>query len=508
METDVELLTKWQKSPIAYIGDIWGLSPQPVLPQYVEQLERLISEGNYDEIRASWFESFIKGTHIAWEQWLILRAIERSLQGIAPKRISVASGHGIGKSTTMAWLIFWFLTCFENSQIPVTAPTSEQMHDVLWKEVALWHQRMPKEFRELFEWSNFYIRVIERPETWFARAKTARKEAPEALAGVHGDHVMYLVDEASGVPEEIFNTAEGALTGQDTLFVMISNPTRLMGYFYASHHTDKAAWQRMTFSSAESPIVEQGYVSRIATKHGEESDEYRIRVQGIFPQEDAMDEKGYVPLLVESDLHLTRDLPVKDLFIGRTIMGIDPSGEGEDTTEWVVRDQFKAKRVHTEQKSTAKGIAAKTLVLMDFYGVAPEDVYIDNFGEGANVAKEIALSSHHYDVNAVNMGDGSDNDDKDDTQYANMRAESFWRLKGWARTGGELVSDKSWKDELLTIRYCRVGNGKVKIKPKLEMRKDGIPSPNVADALALTFYSDGKPKHTTRQFKATFRRAS
>ena len=106
------------------------------------------------------------------------------------------------------------------------------MYDVLWKELVKWLKLMPEQIQGLYEWSNTYIRVKERPETWFARAKTARKEAPEALAGVHGDYVMFVIDEASGVPEEIFNTAEGALTSSDILVIMISNPTRLIGYFY------------------------------------------------------------------------------------------------------------------------------------------------------------------------------------------------------------------------------------------------------------------------------------
>lgn len=98
------------------------------------------------------------------------------------RRISIRAGHGIGKSTAFAWLIIWFLFSFYNAQVPCTAPTSDQMHDVLWKEVKKWLDIMPDDFSRLFDWSNGYIRIVESPETWFARAKTARKESPEALA--------------------------------------------------------------------------------------------------------------------------------------------------------------------------------------------------------------------------------------------------------------------------------------------------------------------------------------
>jgi hypothetical protein len=161
---------------------------------------------------------------------------------------------------------------------------------------------MPKPVREKYEWTNGYIRITESPETWFARAKTARKENPEALAGVHGDFVMYIVDEASGVPEEIFNTAEGALTGDNVLVILISNPTRLIGYFYDSHHKDKESWQTLGFSSIDSPLVDKEYVSRIISKHGEDSDEYKIRVLGEFPREDTMDDKGYIAYFLKTTL--------------------------------------------------------------------------------------------------------------------------------------------------------------------------------------------------------------
>ena len=465
-QQDVEIYKKMQKSPLFFVECMWGLIP-----------ERDNSK-------------FIKGKHLTWQQHDILLAVEEALKG-GKKRISVRSGHGIGKSTTLAMLILWYLFCYKDAQVPCTAPTSDQIHDILWKEVAKWLNLMPQPVREKYEWTNGYIRITESPETWFARAKTARKENPEALAGVHGDFVMYIVDEASGVPEEIFNTAEGALTGDNVLVILISNPTRLIGYFYDSHHKDKESWQTLGFSSIDSPLVDKEYVSRIISKHGEDSDEYKIRVLGEFPREDTMDDKGYIALFSENDIKISDT----EEFIGERRLGIDPSGEGDDKTVWVIRDNFKAKIVAVEKVSNAASIAQKTMTLMQHYQVKGEHTYIDNFGAGANVAQELALAGIR--VKAINVGDKP----SDEEMFLNRRAEASWRVKQWFRKGGELVDHKGW-DEILTIRYRKELSGKMKIMGKLEMKKEGIKSPDHYDALMMTFLD---PEITRRVKKRIYR---
>ena len=132
----------------------------------------------------------------------------------------------MGKSSIIAIVILWFLFCNFQSVVGCTAPTSSQMNDVLWKELSLWINRLPEEVKKLYERTNEYIRISGFAETWFARARTGKKENPEALAGLHADDLMILADEASGVAEEVFTTSESALTNENTLFLMISNPTR------------------------------------------------------------------------------------------------------------------------------------------------------------------------------------------------------------------------------------------------------------------------------------------
>lgn len=451
----VEILKLYRTSPVAFIKDMWGIVP--------------LEEG----------EVFEKGKHIAPDQLEMLLAVEKALAGKAPPRISARSGHGIGKSSFMAWLILWYLFSFYQAQVPCTAPTGEQMYDVLWKEISKWHQLMPEDIKKLFEVTANHVRIKESPETWFARARTARKENPEALAGMHGEHVMFIVDEASGIPEAIFTTAEGALTGPNVLVIMCSNPTRLVGYFHDSHHSDKKDWQCFHFNSEESPLVTDKYVKRMEQKYGKDSDEYAIRVLGNFPQADSVDDKGYVPLILEDDLREVGNTG----FTGGVKMGIDPAGEGSNKTVWVIRDNFKAKVVATEDVSNPVSIAAKTLVLADMFKVKQHDIYVDAFGVGADTVAEL-IKARCY-VNSVQVGH-TPKLESDAELYLNNRAMCYWHLKNWLRQGGDLVYNKGWK-ELLFMRYTRQMRGKIQMMSKHLMKKEGYDSPDHADALSLTF---------------------
>lgn len=467
--SDKDVYMLWQRSPLEFIHAMWGIKPQPILPEH--------SDLHWRDLKYEHFSPFMRGKHITWQQYLILKAVEEAMNGNASRWISVASGRGIGKSCVMAWILLWFLFCHPDCQVPCTAPSADQMYDVLWKEVAKWLQMMPKEVQDYYEWQRSYVRMSEKPEVWFARARTARKENPEALAGVHADDVAILVDEASGIDDIIYQTAEGTLTNENILMIMISNPRRLHGYFYDSHHRMKHDFQTFQFDSRESPVVDREYVNRMGEKYGEESDAYSIEVKGEFPKEDAVDTKGYVPLLLQSDLRETSNAE----FVGDLRMGVDPSGEGDDESVWIIRNQFKAKVVGREKISNSQSIASRTMELIDYYEINPSFVYVDNFGEGANVAQHLAAAQRW--VSPVNMGESPEDTDV----YLNKRAEAYWRLKEWIRQGGELVNHSGWQ-ELLTIRYRRNLKGKLQIMPKHDMRREGYPSPNIADALMLTFY--------------------
>lgn len=500
---DIELYKRFQKSPLLFIEKVWGLVPQPYLPEY----EKDIYSTPLNEWQAKWFGvtdtnrkgTFVKGKHITWQQWVFFLAFEMAIEKETPRFIAIESGIGTGKSSSLAMLIIWFLFCHKDAQIPCTAPTAAQMYNALWKEIALWLGRMPKAIQDMFEWSSEYLRVKERQETWYARARTASKDKPEALAGVHADFTLAVIDEASGVMDEVFEKGEGILAGENAYVVMISQHTRLVGRFHDAFNRDKKNWVNLRFNSEESPIVDEELIKRILERDGMDSDRYRVEIQGKPPKADAVDDKGYVPLLNEKNLN---EVPDDDFSYPRRL-GVDPAGDGQDEAVWTLRDRFKAKIVAVEKISTPKGIAAKTINLASHFGVRDEDIMVDSFGLGAEACIEMTQAGHR--PTAVNVGEEPSNkerakSDKSEDQFVNLRAELHWAMRKWLISGGGLVNIKAWEREALSLRYRRELNNKIKIMSKDEMRKQGIPSPNRTDSLMLTFYGGdivNVPVHAT-----------
>jgi hypothetical protein len=471
IKNDFERIVQYRKRPLLWIKDIFGLVPQPLKPNVPDHYP-------YEFYRPEHFEPFIKGEHITWQQWLIVRAVEWAVNGKASRWISVASGHGIGKSAIESMLILWFLGCWR-CKIACTAPSADQMFDILWAEISLWLPKMKEEVRANYIWQKDHVRMADDPHNWWARARTARPDKPEALAGIHAENVGIFVDEASGVEEIVFKTAHGALTNKNILILMISNPTRSIGYFFDSHHKDKKDWQCMQFSSLESPIVDESFITLIREKYGEGSDEWRIRVTGKFPREDAVDDKGYVQLVPEADMRFTDD----DRLFGDKRMGVDPSGMGSNKTVYVIRDGMKAYVAAAKPKTTPEQVAMQTATLMDDMAISADKVWLDIFGVGADSYQKLALM--RLDVNGINV----DEDPDDLETYINKRAEAYWRMRKWLRQGGELVRHDGWED-IKTVKYRRNLKGKIQIMPKVDMQKLGLPSPDFADALMLTFIED------------------
>lgn len=492
---DVEIYIKLRASSLYFAKLMFGLSPQPVKPEYkaIWQLGLLMTGDAWqsfcDGVQPYWFDSYEDGKHLSWQQSLVLYGVDKSITEDALDRVSIVSGHGIGKSALLSMIILWFLFIHPACQVACTAPTATQMNDVLWKELKKWIDRMPKEIGALYEWQNSYIRMREDPETWFARAKTSTKENTEALAGVHGDWVLIAVDEASGVEEPIFNTMEGALTGGKTIVFLISNGTRTMGYFYDTHHNDKARWQRYSFNSEDSPRVDSKFVDGIISKHGKDSTEYRIRVAGKFPEEGVMEDGGWTTLFNESDLHFVPFDPRWEP-VGRSIMALDPAGEGQDTAEFAVRDRLRLAIVASEKSSNSKGLALKGITLAEKYYVDASDWVVDAFGVGHDIGQEVALATSTKEppwrLWPINSGEQCE-DIYDKELYLNKRAEAFYKMRNWCRAGGELMDSPGFKQELLSIRMKRTASGKIQIMDKVTARKLGIPSPNKADAASYTF---------------------
>lgn len=566
-------LVRYRRSIRTYIKETWKLEPQPVKPEYAARWAEVCAATGDDwefqktQVSARWFgdpvvedrpdldwkwytstgtitsrEEFVKRGYYSWQQNLVLVGVEKAVAGEAKRLLSIVSGHGIGKSATCSWIVLWFLYCFMDAQVPVTAPTSHQMHDVLWKEMSIWISRMPDEMRSMYEWTSEYVRIVYNPEAWFARARTSTKENTEAIAGVHGDHVAIVADEASGVPNQVFATAEGAMTGGNVLAILISNGTQTTGYFFDTHHTLRYLWQNFAFNGEESPLVDRAYIA-LKMRHGKDSEEYKIRVKGGFPGEEQMDLSGYLQLMPPSKVNVRVKSSIEIPFVGRKILGVDPAGEGKDKATFVLRDRFKMEKVAEMSTSNDKEIAERILTLIDEYKLHPSDVVVGAFGTGADVGKEVAIATAKekngpYEIYTVMEGNTPEKEERHNPQffqrlpdeienpyneairveqlrpedvqldpydlYLNIRALMYFRMRKWLIAGGAIVDtsvdNSPFVREILVLRYKRTLHGnRIQLISKKELLKLGVQSPNIADAGALTFLRNLDEQRQTKE---------
>ena len=220
------------------------------------------------------------------------------LEAILPygAKVSVRSGHGIGKSSCAAWIVSWFLETHDFAKVPCTAPTSRQLRDILWGELSKWRRKADELSQQQRMHPNIWLSNLFRlindslidpsAKEWGAFARTARKETPEALQGFHAEHLLFIIDEASGVPEEVFEAAEGALSSPGARVLMLGNPLRNSGTFAASHKHNRGDYTSLHFRSQDSPLVDPGYRDRLVRKWGEDSNVVRVRADGEFPRQE------------------------------------------------------------------------------------------------------------------------------------------------------------------------------------------------------------------------------
>ena len=233
------------------------------------------------------------------------------------KRITIRSGHGTGKDAFASWIIMWFETCWPYSKTAATAPTARQLSDILWSELAKWIRKSKLADEYVIQKDKIFKK--ESPKEWWVRAispsvKASKEEQAETLAGLHGDNLLIVVDEASGVPDPMFVPLEGALTGPNNRVLLIGNMTRGSGYFFDTHfHIEhKKAWFQLHWDSSKSSNVDPGYPKYMADKYGISSNIYRIRVQGDPP---LADDTVYIPLhwaeqCIGKEIEIAEDEPL------------------------------------------------------------------------------------------------------------------------------------------------------------------------------------------------------
>ena len=435
-------------------------------------------------------EFFKKVLHFkpSWQQEEILKAVPEN------DKISIASGHGTGKTSLLAGLDLWFLSTHTDCKVPCTAPSGHQLYDNLWGEISKWHQQMGTIFRrELFVGTDRLF-ILDDPKLRFSVARTARKETPEALQGFHAKNLMFLIDEASGIPDTIFQVAEGSLSTKGAKQILAGNPTRAEGYFFDSHHKDRAEWKCFTLSSEESPFVTKNYCEKMAKKWGKESNIYKVRVLGQFPD---FSDDTLIPMSDVTSAWARDIVPG-----GKKIAGLDVARFGDDATSLVMREGKKV--IYVDQWRQKDLVETCGKVLYVFNMISKFDtIYVDSIGVGAGAVD--ILKGLHLPVVGVNVAEASPSSGE---KFNRLRDELWWRSKEFFAekqcSFSDTLPEELYDDlvgQLTAIKYSFTGTGKIKVEGKDEMKARGYPSPNIADALNLTL-AEGLPLGKEMNFNA------
>lgn len=400
---------------------------------------------------------------------------------LGERKISIRSGHGTGKSTSASWAMLWYLLMRFPNKVVVTAPTSGQLFDALFAELKRWINELPKPIQQLLTIKSDRVELTAAPSEAFISARTSRAETPEALAGVHSDNVLLIVDEASGVHEKVYEAAAGSMSGHEATTILLSNPTRSSGTFYESQTRMAGSWWTRRWSCVESPLVSDEFVDEMRERYGEESNAFRIRVLGEFP---LADDDTIIPFhLVDAAMNRDIDLD-KDR---RPIWAVDPARFGSDRTAFCKR----VGSVITEIKSWRGLDLMQTVgrVMAEYEALnpssRPSEILVDSIGVGSGVVDR--LRELGAPVRGVNV---SESPSMGET-YNNLRTELWFKTKAWLEDRScKLPKDDELLADLTGIRYSFTSSGKMAAESKDQMRRRGLRSPDLADAVCLTMASD------------------
>lgn len=423
-------------------------------------------------------------------------------------RVAIKSGQGVGKTAFTAVVVWWFISCFPFPKIICTAPTRQQLHDVLWAELAKWQQRSPL-LKKLFKWTKTYIYFIGQEERWFATARTATR--PENMQGFHEDNLLFIVDEASGVQDDILQAIIGTLSGGNNKLIMLSNPTKRSGIFFDAFNSDVSMYARKTVNAEDVLRVSRENIDMLKRKFGEKSNVYRVRVLGEFPLEE--DDvfitedliRGSINARIPEDTQAAlgingyRQDPSK---IYRADIGCDVARFGDDRTciTYIINEVVKIyKKVNGKNTTwTAGSILQLYSYIRDFYGYdGVINVKVDDGGVGGGVVDQLRAAQErdkYYEgmaLRAINFGQPVGHRYYYDTTTYMLGIIRDLILpyddEGNKREPQLILPDD---DEMIAEFCCRkyefMTGGKQKVESKKKMKERNLPSPDIADSIALT----------------------
>lgn len=394
-------------------------------------------------------------------------------------QIATASGHGIGKSALVAWLVDWAMCTREDTKGVVTANTDNQLRTKTWAEVAKWHRLCICKHWFKLTATSIYSTDPEHEKTWRIDMIPWSESNTEAFAGLHnqGNRILIIFDEASAIADSIWEVTEGALTDNDTeiIWVAFGNPTQNTGRFRECFRRFRHRWSCRQVDSRTVKIANREQIAKWVADYGEDSDFVKIRVRGMFPRASA---KQFIST-EDVDAACARVLREEQFSFAPKILTCDPAWEGSDMLEIGLRQGLHFRILRTIEKNDNDIHIAGILAGLEDQHQA-DAVFIDN-GYGTGIISAGRTMGRQWV--GVWFGAGSG-----DPGCLNKRAEMWKLTRDWLKEGGAIdKNDQVLYQDLIGPETVPRADGKIQLESKKDMKTRGLPSPGRGDALALSF---------------------
>lgn len=426
----------------------------------------------------------LQATPDAWQDEVLWAVVSEPFD-----RFALKASKGPGKSTLLAWLIWWFLSTHAHPKVVATSITGDNLSDNLWAELAKW-QAKSGFLQKAFTWSATRITSNDHPETWWASARTWPKsgdsnQQADTLAGIHADNVLFVLDEAGGIPDAVAAAAEGGLANASkehnrvAKLIIAGNPTHLAGPLYRACTTERALWWVKEISGdpddpMRAPRVSIEWAREQIAKYGRDNPFVLVNVFGKFPPSSANS------LLGPDDVTASqrRIIIERDLREAVKILGVDVARFGDDRTVITLRHGDAVLQPRILRNVDTMQTVGQVSALFDRH--KPDGLFVDSTGLGAGVVDRLAQLG--YPVIGIDSAGAPS-----EPHFANRRAEMWWNMAEWVKTRGALPNMPEYHVELPAPAYKFNAQNKVLLEAKAEIKKRTGVSPDLADSLALTF---------------------
>lgn len=448
----IQKLKIWRHDPITFVKDNFGVIPDP------------------------------------WQEEVLINYVLHN-------RIALKACKGPGKTCVLAWIAWHFISCYPHAKLAATSISGDNLSDGLWSEMSKW-QKKSKFLTKEFQWTKTRIYHKRNPETWFMSARqwakgSSSEQQANTLAGLHADYIMFLLDESGGIPDAVMAAAEAALANDQygplsrAVLVQAGNPTHLSGPLYRACTRERHLWYVMEITSdpdhpKRTPRVSVKWAQEQIEKYGRDNPWVLVNVFGQFPPSSLNTLLGIEDVMAA----MNRDLLVNEKICRK--LGVDVARFGDDRTVIFPRQGLIAFKPIEMRNARTNEIAARVALANEKWKA--DGIYVDNTGGyGGGVVDSLIQSGlSPFPVEAAGKAD--------DSRYANKRAETWFRMAEWIKTGGALPNIPELVAELTVPTYTFI-NGKFLIQPKDLIKKELGRSPDYADALAETFAVNDFPRY-------------